>query len=151
MADKASGIMRTAGLLLCLLCAAYMLYYVICRQASAGLEASGERARVVIGIAALTEGEVARVGDGCTVIRYYHEWDGTEYQSIRHRVSADYPESAKLPVIYTVGMGAGSCLAVGFCRKTMQVLGMTGAVLLLLGIALNFRKKGTGKWQEEKL
>lgn len=150
MVIKSNKIM-TAGLLLCLLCAAYMLYYVLCRQAAAGLEASGERVRVIAGIAALTEGEIVRAGDGCTVIRYYHEWDGTEYQSIRRHVSADYPENTKLPVIYTVGMGAGSCLAVGFCRKTMQVLGVAGAVLLLLGIILNFGKKGKGKWQEGKL
>lgn len=142
MAGKVSGILRMAGLIMCLLCAAYMLYYVVSRRVVAVLEASGEKTLIVAGMAAVTEGEVVRAEAGKTFIRYYYEWDGTEYQSVKNYVSADYPENSKIPVVYSVGSGAGSCLAVGFYRKPMQILGVVGAVLLLIGIALNVRKKG---------
>ncbi len=59
---------------------------------------------------------------------------------------ADYPEAAKLPVIYSVGMAAGSCLAVGFYKSYVQALGVLGAALLLAGFIvnsyMNFKKKG---------
>ncbi len=149
MTDKISGILRTAGLAACILCIVYMLYFAVSQRAVASLEASGKRT-LEIGMMAVTEGEVARAGDGCTVIRYYHEWDGTEYKRVWRSVRADLPEHARMPVIYSLGMGAGSCLVVGFYRKPMQILGVAGAVLLLLGVAMNFRKKGMEKWQEER-
>ncbi len=150
MAGKVSCILRVAGLAMCLLCTAYMLYLTASRRIVAGLNTSAAKTLTFAGLVAVTEGEVVRAEAGHTVIRYYHEWDGTEYQSVIAHVNADYSEDAKMPVVYSVGMGAGSCLVVGFYRKPMQVMGVVGAVLLLTGMALNFRKKGIEKWQEEK-
>ncbi|MCM1027660.1 MAG: hypothetical protein NC432_14610 [Roseburia sp.] len=141
MADKASGIMRTAGFSVCLLYIAYALYIAGSRLAVSALGMSGEKAFVIVGMAAVAEGEVVHAGDGHTTIRYYYEWDGTEYQSVKNTVSADYPDHAKIPVIYTVGTVPGSCLAVGFYRSLMRIPGAAGAVLLLAGIGLKFRKK----------
>ena len=115
------------------------------------MEESGAKTFTVGGMVAVAEGEVVRTEAGRTIIRYYHEWDGTEYRSVKNHISTGYPENAKLPVIYTVGMGAGSCLAVGLYRQPVQILGAAGAVLLLLGLmsfyrcSLNFRKKGIEK------
>ncbi len=150
MAGKVSCILRVAGLAMCLLCTAYMLYLTASRRIVAGLKTSEAKTLTIAGMVAVTEGEVVRAEEGHTIIRYYHEWDGTEYQSVIAHVNADYSEDAKMPVVYSVGMGAGSCLVVGFYRKPMQVMGVVGAVLLLTGMALNFRKKGIEKWQEEK-
>ena len=82
MAGKISGILRAAGFAACLLCTVYMLYFAGTWKAVAELEASGARSLTIAGMAAVTEGEVVRAGNGCTVIRYYHEWDGAEYQKV---------------------------------------------------------------------
>lgn len=150
MAGKISCIMRIAGLIVCLLCTAYMLYLTASRRIVAELKTSEAKTLTIAGMVAVTEGEVVRAEAGHTVIRYYHEWDGTEYQSVIAHVNADYSENAKVPVVYSVGMGAGSCLAVGFYRKPMQVMGVVGAVLLLLGTVLNFKKEGNGKNGKKK-
>lgn len=142
MAGKVSGILRMMGFILCLLCTAYMLYIAVSRRVVEALEMSGEKTFIVAGMVAVAEGEVVRVGDGRTVIRYYHEWDGTEYQSVENHVSTDYPEKAKVPVVYSVGMGAGSCLTVGLYRKPVQILGMAGAFLFLLGLLIPAFKCG---------
>ena len=151
MTDKFPCVLWTTGFGLCLFCTAYILYLAVSWRIVAGLETSGAKTLTIAGMVAVTEGEVVRAEAGRTVIRYYHEWDGTEYQSVIAHVNADYPENAKTPVIYSVGMGAGSCLTAGFHRQTVLTLGVIGVVLILLGTALNFRKKGTGKWQEERL
>lgn len=150
MAGKISGIMRAAGFAACLLCTVYMLYFAGSWKAVTELEASGARTLTIAGMAAVTEGEVVRAENGYTVIRYYHEWDGTDYQKVIADENDDYPENAIVPVFYTVGMGAGSCLAVGFYRKPMQILGAAGTVLLLLGITLSFGRKGRGKNGKKK-
>lgn len=142
MAGKVSGILRMMGFILCLLCTAYMLYIAVSRRVVEALEMSGEKTFIVAGMVAVAEGEVVRVGDGRTVIRYYHEWDGTEYQSVENHVSADYPEKTKVPVVYSVGMGAGSCLTVGLYRKPVQILGMAGAFLFLPGLLIPVFKCG---------
>ncbi|MCM1193847.1 MAG: hypothetical protein NC123_13030 [Butyrivibrio sp.] len=142
MADKVSGVLRTAGFALCLLCTVYMLYLIGSRQVVSALEESGAKTFTIAGMVAVTEGRVVRTESGYTVIRYYHEWDGTEYQGVKNHVSGGCPENAKLPVIYGVGAGAGSCLAVGLYEKPMQVLGAAGAVSLLLGLLMNLKKKG---------
>ena len=137
MTGKISGILRAAGFAACLLCTVYMLYFAGTWKAVAEL-------------AAVTEGEVVRVGNGHTIIRYYHEWDGAEYQKVITGENEDYPENAIVPVVYTVGMGAGSCLAAGFYRKPMQILGLVGTFLLLVGITLSFGRKGRGKNGKKK-
>lgn len=119
-----------------------MLYFSISRRVVIALEKTDAKTFTIAGVVAVTEGEVVRAETGRTVIRYYHEWDGTEYRSVKDYVSADYSEKAKLPVVYSVGMGAGSCLAVGLYRKPMQILSVVGAAFLLLGFIMNFRKKG---------
>lgn len=150
MTGKISGILRAAGFAACLLCTVYMLYFAGTWKAVAELEASGARSLTIAGMAAVTEGEVVRVGNGRTVIRYYHEWDGAEYQKVITGKNEDYPENAIVPVVYTVGMGAGSCLAAGFYRKPMQILGLVGTFLLLVGITLSFGRKGRGKNGKKK-
>ena len=150
MAGKVSCILRVAGLAMCLLCTAYILYLTASRRVVAELRKSEAKTLTIAGMVAVTEGEVVRADAGHTVIRYYHEWDGTEYQSVIAHVNADYSENVKVPVVYGVGMGPGSCLTVGFYRKSMQAMGVLGAVLLLLGTVLNFRKKGTEKNGKKK-
>ncbi|MCM1113149.1 MAG: hypothetical protein NC399_07855 [Muribaculum sp.] len=130
---------RRAGFGLCLLWAVYMLYFAISWQAVNALEESGTKTFTVGGMVAVAEGEVVRTEAGRTIVQYYHEWDGTEYRSVKNHISAGYPENAKLPVIYTVGMGAGSCLAVGLYRQPVQILGAAGAVLLLSGLMSFYR------------
>lgn len=149
MAGKVSCVLRMAGLAMCLLCTVYMLYLSASRRIVDELRTSEAKA-LTLGMVAVTEGEVVRAEAGHTVIRYYHEWDGTEYQSVIAHINADYPENAKIPVVYSVGMGAGSCLAAGFYERPMQVMGVIGAVLLLSGTVLYFRKKGTEKNGKKK-
>lgn len=134
MIAKISFGLRIVGFSLCLLCTAYMLYFAASWRMVNALEESGAKTITVAGMVAVTEGEVVRAEAGQTIIRYYYEWDGTEYRSVKNHVSEDYPENAKVPVVYSVGSGAGSCLAVGFYRKPMQILGVVGAASLLLGL-----------------
>lgn len=150
MAGKISGILRAAGFAACLLCTVYMLYFAASWKAVEALDESGARTLTIAGMAAVTEGEVVRAGNGHTVIRYYHEWDGAEYQKVIAGENGDFPENAVVPVIYTVGMGAGSCLAAGFYRKPMQILGIVGTFLLLTGITLSFGRKGREKNGKKK-
>ena len=130
MAEKISYVLRMTGLVMCFLCTVYMLYLTASWRIMAGLKTSEAKVQIIAGIAAVTEGEVVRARAGHTVIRYYHEWDGTEYQSVIYHVNADYSENTKVPVVYSVGMGAGSCLTVGFYRKPMQAMGVLGTVLI---------------------
>lgn len=150
MTGNFSGVLRTAGFGICLFCAAYMLYYAASRRTIADLGESGARGITIVGMAAVTEGKVVRAENGYTVIRYYHVWDGTDYQKVIARENEDYPENAAVPVIYTVGMGAGSCLVPGFYRRLLQAMNAAGAIMLLLGIILGIKKKGKKKWQEKK-
>lgn len=150
MTGKISGVLRAAGVAGCLLCAVYMLYVAGAWKAMAGLEASGARTLTIAGIAAVAEGEVVRAENGRTVIRYYHEWDGAEYRRVIAGENGDYPENAVVPVVYTVGMGAGSCLVAGFYRRFMQILGMAGTISLLLGITLSFGRKEREKNGKKK-
>ncbi len=145
-----SKVLQTAGFVICFICTVYMLYFTVCWRTAEALEVSGKRSVTIAGVAAVTEGEVVRAGSGHTVIRYYHEWDGTDYQRVFARENADYPLNARVPVVYTVGMGAGSCLAAGFYRKPMQALSVVGAVLLLVGITLSLLKKGKGRNGKKK-
>ena len=141
---QTSAGLRVSGAVLCLLCVVYMAYVSAAERAAEGLRASDAKAVIIAGVISVTEGEVVRADDGCTIIRYYHEWDGTDYKRVIPRVNADYPVNTRLPVVYSLGMGIGSCLAVGFYRKTMLLIGVTGVILLILGMGLNFRKKGIG-------
>lgn len=145
-----SKVLQAAGFGICFLCTVYMLYFTVCWRTAEALEVSGKKTVTIAGIAAVTEGEVVRAERGCTVIRYYHEWDGTDYQRVIAGKNADYPLNARVPVVYTVGMGAGSCLAAGFYRKPMQALSVAGVVLLLAGITLNSIKKGKGRNGKKK-
>ena len=138
MTNKFPFVLRIVGFSLCLLCTVYMLYFAYSWRMVSVLEESGAKTITIAGMVAVTEGEVVRAEAGKTIIRYYYEWDGTEYRSVKNRVSEDYPENAKMPGVYSVGSGAGSCLAVGFYRKPMQILGVVGAVSLLLGL-MSFR------------
>ena len=139
MADKFPFVLRIVGFSLCLVCTAYMLYYAYFWRLVSVLEESGAKSFIIAGMVAVAEGEVVRSDDEYTIIQYYYEWDGAEYRSVKRHVSGDYPENAKLPVVYSVGSGMGSCLAVGFYRKPMQVLGLAGAVMLLSGL-MSFRR-----------
>lgn len=137
-----SKVLQAAGFVICFLCTVYMLYFTVCWRTAEALETSGERTVIIAGVAAVTEGEVVRSGNGRTVIRYYHEWDGTDYQRVITGENTDYPLNARVPVVYTVGMGAGSCLAAGFYRRPVQALSVVGAVMLLAGVTLTLFKKG---------
>lgn len=123
------------------MCAVYMLYAAAMERTAQSLTASGEKA-LVIGMAALTEGEVIRADDEYTIIQYYHEWDGTDYKNVRPYAVPDYQAGMKVPVVYTIGMGAGTCLTVGFYKRIMLNLFIAGVILILLGMVINFKKKG---------
>lgn len=140
--SKISRILWAAGFCLCILCAVYMLYLAVSWRAVDKLQMSGKKAVIIAGIIAVAEGEVVRAEDGHTIIRYYHEWDGTDYKRVLFHAKPAYQEGVKVPVAYTLGMGAGSCLLVGFYKKAIFSAGMAGIVLVVLGIIINFKKKG---------
>ena len=142
MISKSSRILWAVGSGLCILCAAYMLYLAVSWRAVTKLQMSGKKAVVIAGIAAVAEGEVVRAEDGCTIIRYYYEWDGTDYKRELFHVKPDYQEGVKVPVVYSLGMGSGSCLVAGFYKKTIFSAGMAGVVLVILGTVTNLKKKG---------
>lgn len=118
-----------------------MLYAAAMERAAQSLTASGKKA-LVIGMSTLTEGEVIRADDEYTIIQYYHEWDGTDYRNVRSYAVPDYQTGTKVPAVYTIGMGAGTCLIVGFYKRIMLNLFIAGVILILLGMVINFKKKG---------
>lgn len=143
MTNKISRALWVSGLVLCLLCAFYMVYVAASKQAVAKLKTTGEKALIIAGIAAVTEGEVVRADDKYTITQYYNEWDGTNYKNVISHAVPGYQVGTKVPVFYSVGMGAGSCLLVGFYKKTIFSAGVAGIVLVVLGTVINFKKKGT--------
>lgn len=142
--SKEKSRLRAAGVALCLLCAVYMAYVSVAERAVAELRTSEAKAMIIAGVIAVTEGEIVRADERCTIIRYYYEWDGTYYKRVIPHINADYPVNTKLPVVYSLGMGIGSCLTVGFYRKAMLMTGVAGMILLIVGMGLNFRKRGNG-------
>ncbi len=141
MINKFSFLLRTAGFGLCCACAAYMLYVAVSLHMVSKLERSGAKTWS-LGVIAVTEGSVVRADGACVVIRYYHEWDGTDYQKVISRAIRGCQEGMRLPVVYSVGMGAGTCLTVGIYRKSVQTIGAAGAVMLLSGLIMNSRRRG---------
>lgn len=141
MTNKFSFLLRTAGFGLCCACAAYMLYVAVSLHMVSKLERSGAKTWS-LGVIAVTEGSVVRADGACVVIRYYHEWDGTDYQKVISRAIRGCQEGMRLPVVYSVGMGAGTCLTVGIYRKSVQTIGAAGAVMLLSGLIMNSRRRG---------
>lgn len=118
-----------------------MLYFAVSLHVTGMLERSGAKTWST-GVIAVTEGSVVRADGACTVIRYYHEWDGTDYQKVIPRAVRGCQEGMKMPVVYSIGMGAGTCLTVGIYRKPVQMLGAVGAVMLLSGLIMNSRRRG---------
>ncbi len=143
MISKLSCALWAAGLGLCLLCGFYMVYVAASKQAVTSLKTTGEKALIIAGIAAVTEGEVVRADDQYTITRYYYEWDGTDYKNVISHAVPGYQVGTKVPVVYSLGMGAGSCLLVGLYKKTIFSAGVAGVVLVVLGTVINFKKKGT--------
>lgn len=141
MADKFSHL-RAAGLGLCLLCALYMVYIAASQLAVEKLNASGQKALVIAGVVAVAEGEAVRADGEYTVIQYYYEWDGTDYRNVRPYAVPGCQEGMRMPVVYSIGMGPGTCLTVGIYRKAMLCVGVAGMILFALGTVLKFRKRG---------
>lgn len=117
-----------------------MVYVAASNQAVAKLKPTGKKALIIAGIAAVTEGEVVRADDEYTIIQYYHEWDGTDYKNVMPRAVPYYQEGMKVPVVYTIGMGAGTCLLVGLYKKAVLLAGMAGLALVVFGTVI--KKKG---------
>lgn len=120
-----------------------MIYVAASKQAVVSLKTTGEKALIIAGIAAVTEGEVVRADEQYTITQYYYEWDGTDYKNVISHAVPGYQVGTKVPVVYSLGMGAGSCLLVGLYKETIFCAGVAGVVLVVLGTVINFKKKGT--------
>ncbi|MCI8616401.1 hypothetical protein [Parablautia intestinalis] len=135
----------------------YLLYTAFVKHAFLKIEASGEKAMTAAFVVTLTEGNVVYSGDDYVAVEYFYEWDGAYYRWISAHANAAYIVNTKVPVVYTLGMGIGSCFVVGFYRKYMLLLGIMGLILFFTGfilksiLILNLKRKETEKWQEEKL
>lgn len=140
--NRISHVLWAAGLGLCLLCGFYMIYVAASKQAVTNMKKTGEKTLVIAGIAAVTEGEVVRADDKYTITQYYYEWDGTDYKNVISHAIPGYQVGTKVPVVYSLGMGAGSCLLVGLYKNTIFFAGVAGVVLAVLGTVINFKKKG---------
>lgn len=153
MINKIPRISMILGIVFCLLSAMYFIYVISVKQTVAKIEASGTKAITIASVVTLTAGEVVKADDKCVIIRYYNEWDGADYQKIISHANAcvDYSVNDKIPIVYCVGMGAGSCLVPGLYQKYMLILSAIAFIILVFGLTINLKRKEKDKWQEEKL
>ncbi len=142
MTNKFLNALMIVGISLCFLYSVYALYMAGVRWAVAKIEAAGAKGMVIAGFYSVTQGEVIRSDDSCTLIEYYYEWDGADYRKVLYGVSDDYPVNTKVPVVYSVGMAMGSCLVVGFYRKHMLICGISGLILFVVSMVLKVKRKG---------
>ncbi len=150
MTNKISRVLMAVGISFCLLGAMYMMYIAVVKWTIATIEASGAKTMTVAGVVSLTEGEVIRADDECTIIQYYSEWDGTDYKKVIAHANTDYSVNSKVPVVDVLGMGPGSCLVAGSYKKHILFLSMMAFILFALGFILYLKRKEIDKWQEEK-
>ena len=96
----------------------YMAYVSAAERAAEGLRASDAKAVIIAGVIAVTEGEVVSADHGRTIIRYYHVFTSS--------FKSAHSFTASLGVIFIFQLPA------------------TIFLLAILGMGLNFRKKGIG-------
>ena len=146
-----------AGICFGFLCMMYLFYVTAVKWTVRKMETSGVKTMTAAWIITITEGHVVRSDDDHVVVEYFYEWDGAYYRWVSAHANADYIVNTKAPVIYTLGMGIGTCFVVGFYRKYMLFLGMMAFILFVIGfimnliVNMNLKRKETLKWQEEKL
>ncbi len=145
-AAKSGGNVKTAartlslmGAVICFLCLGYGAFTIVGGRIAGTGRASGEKVQVLGGILAFTEGTVVRSGRDGAVISYYYEWDGAVYHKHLWNPPSSYEAGTVVPVFYSVGMAAGSCLVIGARNQQFLLWGIAGAVLLVLGAALGWR------------
>jgi len=141
---------------MCLYCIAYFLLTAGARRALAefgktdaklvmSIEKTQARVVLVDGFIGVTEGTVTRVDDDTTIIAYYYYWDGAFYNKVINSANPDYPVNTVIPIVYSLGMGIGSCFAAGFYEERALAVGIIGMMLAALGSFIIF-----GKWKGKK-
>lgn len=138
------------GVILILLCINYILFTMWCTQAGKKLETQVNGYKcTATGILAVAEGTVEITAKGVTLIAYYYEWDGAIYYKVIPYTNPDYPENAKVIVVYILGVGPGDCLVSGFYLDKYLRIGVAGLIMIVFGIiGKEWRRR---KWQEERL
>ena len=127
-------IMIVTGLFLFGRYTVYMLFTEICELVKSQIEATEDRCIEFAGWVAIAEGTVSRVGDDWTKIGYFHYTDGATYYKVIPYKNPDYPENAKVIVVYLLFSGPGDCLVSGFYRNRFFASGVVGLIISIIGV-----------------
>ena len=143
--------MIAAGILLYGRYTAYMLFTEICERARGRVEEAEYRCIEIPGGIAIAEGAVTHAGNDWTKISYFYCWDGAIYNKVIPYVNRDYPENAKVIVVYLIISGPGNCLVSGFYRNRFFACGVVGLIMSIIGvIGISKQEKKRGKCHGKK-